>query len=195
VIAFSATTQAQQYRPGYMIVFERDTTKTGFFHTINIEVDSTQLDSLISALIGVTPKGEIAIRLWANFSNGANDSTNLYVGVNGVYHAYPLPYNLYADRFKLITNEPNARGVTTFRTDLPSVTTDSCFVFRLSRNDSFSSGTRAALTVYKTAANAGLSFANTVGTFYDMVRFDEVVFGTTGVSRSVLITLTVKKNP
>lgn len=141
-----------------------------------------------------TARGEAHIRLWANFGNGANDSTNCYINVNGIYHSYPLPYNMYADRFILITNEPNGRGPSTFRDDLPRVSTDSCLIFRVARNASRTSGSRASMTIYKVARNAGLSFANTVGVFYDMVIFDEAVFGTTGVSRSVLITLSLKKD-
>jgi len=140
----------------------------------------------------VVQQSEIHILYFANFSNNANDSTNF--GLPGVnYHMYPLPYNMYADRYILNSNAPSATGPTTFRDDLPSVSTDSSFILRISRNASFAAGQKCGITLYKVAKGQGLSYANTGGVFYDMVRFDEAVLGTAGTSRQVFVNLVIKK--
>ena len=198
VISLAAVIPSRYYVAGIMTYW----TKTDTSLAVNVDTANAitrayiirLADSAAANRSGGTARGEVHIRLWQNYSNGANDSTNLYVNVNGVYQTYPLPYNMYADRFVLTTNEPNGRGPSTFRTDLPAVSTDSCLIFRLARNGSRTSGARASLTIYKVGRNTGLSFANTVGVFYDMILFDEAVFGSTGVSRSVLITLSLKKD-
>lgn len=202
-LCLTLTGQAQQIKGGEFIEARRDSAQTGFIRTTTMNLDTLELfaaaqriiDSLIAARAGTPQRGEQIVRLHANFSNGANDSVNLAINVSGVYQAYALPYNMYLDRFILHTDQPNGRNASTFRTDvLPAPTTDSTLIFRLSRNASFSAGVKCALTVYKVPLTGGLSFANTAGDFYDMVRFDEAVFPAAGTSAQTVIHLTLKKN-
>jgi hypothetical protein len=188
---------SRYFRPGQFTEFVKNDT------SLSVNVDTLDLfaamrrmiDSLITARgSGVTVRSEVWLRLYANFSNGSNDSTNLQINVNGVYHAQALPYDVYLDRFVLHTAQPGSKSPATFRDDLPRISTDSAIVFRLSRNASFAAGARAALTAYKVALNSGLSFTNTTGVFYDMVRFDEATFPAAGTSVATVITATLKKN-
>jgi hypothetical protein len=196
VFVAAAAIPSRFYIPGLFTAWVKtDTSLSVNVDTLGLWLAAQRrIDSTVAASAGTPQRGEQIIRLHANFSNGANDSTNLAVNVNGVYQSYLVPYNVYLDRFILATAEPDARGPSTFRDDLPPISPDSAIVFRLSRNASFPAQSRAALTAYKIAANSGLSGANTIGVFYDMIRFDEAVFPAAGTSVQTLIHATVKKN-
>jgi len=128
----------------------------------------------------------------ANFSNQATDSTNL--ALNGtVFNTLSLPYNLYADRVIIRTAKPGATLPQTFPGLRPPVTSDSALIFRISRYAAEPAGTKLRLTIYKVANNAGLSFNATVGTFYDMVIYDEAALPAAGTSSNVYVTIVMKK--
>lgn len=115
----------------------------------------------------------------ANTGNANGDSANLQLYGN-VYHIHPMLFNQYLDRVSLHTSKPATAGPSTWRDDLPPVSPDSCLIFRISRNNAFAGGSQIGLTAYKVAAGAGLSFNNTTGVFYDMLRFNENTFIATG---------------
>jgi hypothetical protein len=92
------------------------------------------------------------------------------------------------------TAKPGKLGPSTWRNDLPKVSTDSALILRISRNASFNAGTRIGLALFKVVRGSGLSFTNTTGTFYDMLRFDEAQFNAAGTSTNYRILLLLKKN-
>ncbi len=190
---------AQQIRDGQFIEIWPDSSRTGLFHKSTINVDTLglwlavqrRIDSTVNASGSAVNQSEIHVLMTINFSNNANDSANFAVPAG--YQMYPLPYDMYMDRFILNTNAPSATGPSTFRTDLPPVSTDSSFLFRISRNASFPATQKAGIGVYKIAKGQGLAVAVTAGVQYDMIRFDEAVLGSAGTSRQVLVNFVMKK--
>jgi hypothetical protein len=118
-----------------------------------------------------------------NSLNGANDSINVAL-YGGVYHVHPNIWAQYLDRVSINTDLPGVVGPSTWRTDLPAISTDSCVIYRISRLASRPGNARIWLTAYKVAAGAGLSFANTVGVFYDALIFDEAQFKAPGAGNT-----------
>ena len=151
------------------------------------------IDSLINLTTSSSVREELKFTGDVNFSNNANDSTNVLI--NSSYHLIQFAYNMYADRAMIDTKKPCKDGPTTFRDDLPRIgSLDTLLIMRISRNSSFAAGQRIGLTLYKVARSAGLSFTKTQGVFYDMIRFDEGEFNAAGVSTEVRIQLLLKKN-
>lgn len=143
--------------------------------------------------ISTSIREEVQFTGVANFGNQATDSTNLQLDGN-VYTTHSLPYAMYLDRISLRSAKPGVIIPTTFRTDLPPVGTDSAYVFRIGRKAAATSGSRGSLTVYKVAANSGLSAAATAGDFVDMFIFDEaLLYPAAGTSVQILAQISLRK--
>lgn len=197
LLFLTSNADAQRWQPGRLMLARYDS----LLYFGYLDVDSLLLrnsmlqrllDSTASTIGTSTARGEIQFTGVVNFANQANDSTNLQVDGN-VYHAHHLLYDMYLDRAMIGTAKPGATSPSTWRDDLPPVTSDSVLIFRLSRNASFAAGARIGLTVYKVAKGTGLAFVNTAGTFYDMIRFDEAIMNTAGTSTQVLTQISLKK--
>jgi len=192
VIAFEA--QAQQIKPGIMMKARRDTASTGWIHTTFFDLDTA--NAIVRAYIirladsaaanrvsAVSPKDYEQFAGTINSLNGANDSINVAL-YGGIYHVHPNIWAQYLDRVSIDTDLPGKVGPSTWRNDLPPVGVDSCIIYRISRNASRPANARIWLTAYKVARGTGLSFANTVGVFYDALIFDEAQFKAVGAGNT-----------
>lgn len=194
------TGQAQQIRGSSFVILKRDSLSTGFIRVTEISLDTTALktwwpiDSLGSLIGGSTVREEIQYTGIANFSNpgGGTDSTVLQVW-GQAYSGNILVYNVYLDRVHIGTAKPSRFGPSTWRDDLPPISTDSVIVYHIGRDGSRSAGDRGFISAYKVQAGTGLSPTVTTGTFYDMIRFDEVLYPTPGTSVQINAQLSVKK--
>lgn len=181
------TAQSQQIRPGLFLNAKRDSASTGLIRVTNFNLDT--LNYGLRNYIKYWGKDSVqtASKDYEQFPgtfnslNNANDSVNVAL-YGGVYHIHPTLWAQYLDRVSVNTDLPGVIIPATWRTDLPPISTDSSFIFRISRLAARPANARIWLTAYKVKAGTGLSFANTVGVFYDAIAMDEAQFkaATTG---------------
>lgn len=133
------------------------------------------------------------IRMYGVLGTTASDSVNLQVGVNGVYEALLLNYNMYAFNFALLSTQPS-NIVSTFRQDLlPMISGDSLYIFRVSRNVTMTD--TCAISIYKVPLATGPDVNDkTAGTFYDMVRFSGIKLTNSG-NKFFTVDIALRRKP
>lgn len=191
---------AQQIKPGTLIALDRDSVKTGLFHALRVNSDTgnVTMRNYIKRLadsVALLRAGQdyIIYRLYGALGSNASDSTNLTVGVNGVYEGILPNFNVRAFNFALLSTTPS-NITATFRQDLPPLRSDdSTFILRVSRNVSMTD--TCAVSIYKVPVATGMDVNDrTAGTFYDMVRFSGLKLPG-GANRFITIDLAVIRRP
>ena len=192
LVVYGASIPSRYYIDGVLSIWHKTDT------SLSVEFDSlalrnSMLQRLLDSSVGVTVREEIQYTGVAQFSNAASDSTTLQLW-GQVYNGHILAYNVYLDRMVINSALPGSYGPSTWRDDLPIISTDSMLVYHIGRLASRPAGSRGFISAYKVALGTGLSAAVTTGTFYDMIIFNEaLVFPAPPQGVQLNIQLSVKK--